>query len=154
MAALGLNWSIEPAVDASSHVAGDIRYSNMTQYYFGDAYDSNSADQITAHLVCGLGLDIVCRWDSLCLLKDSTAKYPPLHIYGLLQVVMYQIVFKSYRLSRSTRQMEPTYGILALTPSMCFWTRLLPITRRSDAFTQIGALLQKRSAIHSQSRSR
>jgi hypothetical protein len=58
VAALGLNWSIVSAIDASSHVAGDVRFSNMTQYYFGDAYDSNSADQITAHLVCGV--DIVC----------------------------------------------------------------------------------------------
>jgi hypothetical protein len=54
VAALGLNWSIESAVDSSYPVAGYIAYSNMTQYYFGDAFDSNSADQITAHLVCGL----------------------------------------------------------------------------------------------------
>jgi len=54
VAALGLNWSIESAVDASFPVAGEVSYSNMTQYYFWDTSDSNSADQITAHLVCGL----------------------------------------------------------------------------------------------------
>jgi hypothetical protein len=59
VAALGLNWTIESAIDPSSSVAGDVRYSNMTQYNFGHAYDSNSADQITAHLVCGL--DIIYR---------------------------------------------------------------------------------------------
>lgn len=54
VAALGLNWSIVSAIDPSSHVPGTVVYSNLTQFYFGNNYQSSSADQITAHLVCGL----------------------------------------------------------------------------------------------------
>jgi hypothetical protein len=55
VAALGLNWSIVPAIDPSSHVPGAVRYSDMSQYYFSDGEYSTSANQAMAHLVCESG---------------------------------------------------------------------------------------------------
>ena len=52
VAALGLNWSLDTAIDSSIPVAGTVRYSNLTQFYFKEGGDSVSADQLTAHEVC------------------------------------------------------------------------------------------------------
>jgi hypothetical protein len=52
VAALGLNWSLDTAIDSSFPVAGDVTYSNLTQFYFKQGGDSVAADQLTAHEVC------------------------------------------------------------------------------------------------------
>lgn len=52
VAALGLNWSLDTAVDSSFPVAGTVKYANLTQFFFNQGGDSAAADQLAAHEVC------------------------------------------------------------------------------------------------------